>query len=233
MPPVLETRDLAVGYAGIAVCRGLELVVSTGEIVALVGRNGAGKTTTLHTLAGLLEPIAGQIEIGGEPATGQLHQRARAGLTLVTEERAIIHRLTVFENLRLGSGDPREALELFPELAPLRRRKAGLLSGGEQQILVLARSLAAKPRLLLIDELSFGLAPRIVRRMLDALRSAAESGTAVLLVEQHATMALSVADRAYVLGHGRIELAGRADELRGRLAEVERSYLPERGPQHD
>jgi branched-chain amino acid transport system ATP-binding protein len=233
MSPVLETRDLAVGYAGIAVCRGLDLVVSAGEIVALVGRNGAGKTTTLHTLAGVLDPIAGQIEVGGQPATGQLHQRARAGLTLVTEERAIIHRLTVFENLRLGSGDPQDALELFPELAPLRRRKAGLLSGGEQQILVLARSLAAKPRLLLIDELSFGLAPRIVRRMLDALRSAAESGAAVLLVEQHATMALSVADRAYVLGHGRIELAGRADELRGRLAEVERSYLPERGPQHD
>ena len=229
MPPVLETRDLAVGYAGISVCRGLELVVSAGEIVALIGRNGAGKTTTLHTLAGILDPIAGEIEIGGYAATGQLHHRARAGLTLVTEERTIIHRLTVIENLRLGRGDPQDALELFPELAPLRRRKAGLLSGGEQQILVLARSLAAKPRLLLIDELSFGLAPRIVRRMLKALRSAAENGTAVLLVEQHATMALSVADRAYVLGHGRIELAGRADELRGRLAEIERSYLPERG----
>jgi branched-chain amino acid transport system ATP-binding protein len=181
----------------------------------------------LHTLAGILAPVSGEIDIGGRPAAGQLHHRARAGLTLVTEERTIIHRLTVHENLRLARCDPQEALDLFPELAPLRRRKAGLLSGGEQQMLVLARSLAAKPQLLLIDELSFGLAPRIVRRMLASLRSAAEKGAAVLLVEQHARMALSVADRAYVLGHGRIELAGRAEELRERVAEIERSYLPD------
>lgn len=221
----LETRALAVGHSSVPVASGLDLTVGAGEVVALLGRNGAGKTTTLHTLAGILAPMSGDVLLSGRPATGSLHRRARSGLALVTEDRAVIRRLTVAENLRLGRGRPSDGLTLFPELEPLRNRKAGLLSGGEQQMLVLARVLASRPTLLLVDELSFGLAPLVVDRLLKALRDAANAGTGVLLVEQHAAMALSIADRGYVLGHGKIELAGSGTQLEHRLEEIERSYL--------
>jgi branched-chain amino acid transport system ATP-binding protein len=224
--PVLETDSLSTGHGGVAVTHDLDLRVGRGEIVALLGRNGAGKTTTLHTIAGVLPPVGGRVLIDGAAARGPLHKRARAGVALVTETRAIIRRLTVVENLRLGTGPIARGFELFPELEPLAGRKAGLLSGGEQQMLVLARVLAGAPKLLLVDELSFGLAPLIVRRLLTALREAArEQQTAVLLVEQHPIAALSVADRGYVLGGGRIALADDAGALRGRLDEIEQSYL--------
>jgi branched-chain amino acid transport system ATP-binding protein len=225
-PAVLRTEALSTGYSGVAVTRELDLSVDAGEIVALLGRNGAGKTTTLHTIAGILPPVSGQIQLDGAAARGPIYKRARAGLALVSETRAIIRRLTVAENLRLGIGPVERGYDLFPELRPLANRKAGLLSGGEQQMLVLARVLASSPKLLLVDELSFGLAPLIVRRLLESLREAAERDkTAILLVEQHPIAALAVADRAYVLGGGRIVLSDTADSLRGRLDEIEESYL--------
>lgn len=225
MNTVLQTSDLAVGYGGVAIVQGLSLKVESGQVVALLGRNGAGKTTTISTLSGTLSPIAGTVRFNGLPAKGQLHKRVRAGLGLVTEARGIIRALTVEENLRLGPGPDEDGLRLFPELVALRKRKAGLLSGGEQQMLALGRAMAGKPRLVLIDELSLALAPLVVRRLLSAVRSAADAGAAVLLVEQHATLALSIADHAYVLGHGRVELEGTARDVQGRMAEVERSYL--------
>jgi branched-chain amino acid transport system ATP-binding protein len=223
---LISTQDFGVGYNDVAVVSNVDLSVSAGEVVALLGRNGAGKTTTLHTLAGLLSPICGSVTLFGKPATGPLQRRARNGLALVTEDRMIVRRLTVYDNLRLGPGDPRVGLAAFPELEPLRGRKAGLLSGGEQQMLVLARTLAARPRLMLVDELSFGLAPLIVKRLLDSLRSAArENGTAILLVEQQITAALTVADRGYVLADGKIAMQGTSDVLKGRVTEIEGSYL--------
>ncbi len=233
--PVLELRNLSVGYGQVSVARGLNIAVSSGSIVTLLGRNGAGKTTTLHTVAGIIPPLGGEVLIDGAVARGSLHQRVgRLGIGLVTEDRAIIRRLSVIDNLRLGKGDLDLAFQLFPELTPLRRRTAGLLSGGEQQMLVLGRCLAARPRLLLVDELSFGLAPMIVRRLLDALRAIAnDHEVAILLVEQHPSLALSAADFGYVLARGEIRLSGPAADLRGQLHEIERSYLSERGaPEH-
>jgi branched-chain amino acid transport system ATP-binding protein len=161
----------------------------------------------------------------GSPKSISVHARARRGLAFVPEERGVINALTTSGNLRLGRGSVAAALELFPELEPLLRRRAGLLSGGEQQMVTLGRALAAEPRLLLVDELSLGLAPLVVERLLLAVRAAADRGVAVLLVEQHVADALSVADRAVVLRHGRVELAGTAAELRSHTAELESAYL--------
>jgi branched-chain amino acid transport system ATP-binding protein len=225
---VLRTAQLSVGYSGAAVVRDIDLRVAAGEVVAILGRNGAGKTTTLRTIAGLLPPVAGLIEIAGRVSAGPLHARARRGLAFVTEERAVIHGLTVQENLRLGKGEPSAAYELFPELRDLRRRKAGVLSGGEQQMLALGRSLAAKPTLLLVDELSLGLSPLIVQRLLVALREAAARGAAVVLVEQHPAVAFAIATRGYVLSRGAVVLSGAVTDLRSRMADIEASYLSER-----
>jgi branched-chain amino acid transport system ATP-binding protein len=159
------------------------------------------------------------------PLTGPLHRRARRGLGLITEERAVFRQLSTETNLALGAGGVNGALGVFPELERLLDRKAGLLSGGEQQMLVLARALAARPRLLLVDELSLGLAPLMVTRLLTAIGEAASDGMSVLLVEQHARQALEVADRAYVLLRGAIELEGTGAELLARLPEIERTYL--------
>jgi branched-chain amino acid transport system ATP-binding protein len=222
---VLRTTNLSVGYSGAAVVRDMELRAAAGEVIAVLGRNGAGKTTTLRTIAGLLRPVAGQVEIGGRLSADPLHVRARRGLAFVTEDRAVIHGLTVHENLRLGSGDPAVGYELFPELRDLRRRKAGVLSGGEQQMLALGRSLAASPVLLLVDELSLGLSPLIVQRLLVALRAAAARGAAVILVEQHPAVAFSVASRGYVLARGEVALSGPVAELQGRMGDIEASYL--------
>jgi branched-chain amino acid transport system ATP-binding protein len=224
--PCLRTQRLSVGYQGVAIVSDLNLTVSPGEVVVLLGRNGAGKTTTLHTIAGLLPALTGDIYLGEAPAEGPLHKRVRNGLGLVTEDRAIIRRLSVQDNLRVGGAELGKALAIFPELGPLRRRKAGLLSGGEQQMLALSRALAKEPRVLLADELSFGLAPLVVARLLEAVRAVArEHGTGVLLVEQHATAALRFADRGYVIADGRISIEGSATELRHRISEIEESYL--------
>jgi branched-chain amino acid transport system ATP-binding protein len=210
-----------------AVVRDLDLRVEPGEVVALVGPNGAGKTTTLLTLAGELPAIAGEVSFGGLATKSPLYRRARLGMRFVTEERSVFMKLTAAENLRVAGVAVADAVEVFPELEPLLGRVAGLLSGGEQQMLTLARAVAAKPALLLVDELSLGLAPRIVRRLLDTVRRvASEQATGVLLVEQHVRQALGIADRVYVMQRGHIVMDGTAHEMRGRIDEVESTYLP-------
>ena len=222
----LAAHDLDAGYGAVAAVRGLNLEVAAGEIVALLGANGAGKTTTLMTLAGAIPALGGEVLLAGQPARGPLHRRARAGVVLVPEERSVFMGLTVRDNLRVGRGAAQRVLEIFPELREHLRRKAGLLSGGQQQMLTLGRALAAEPRVLLADELSLGLAPLLVTRLLDAVRQAAsDRGVAVLLVEQHIRSALEVADRVYVLRRGAVVLEGRAEELRARTEEIEQAYL--------
>lgn len=222
---LLECTGLSAGYGQVPVLNDVNLRVGAGEVVALVGANGAGKTTTLLALAGEVPVTAGQVRFDGEAWTGALHHRARQGLRLITEDRAVFMSLSVADNLRLAHRSFDEPLAIFPELRPLLRRRVGQLSGGEQQILTLARALAGHTRLLLADELSLGLAPIIVGRLLRAVRAAADRGMGVLLVEQQIRNALAVADRAYVLRRGRVALEGPAAELRGRIDEIEASYL--------
>ena len=225
MAVLLETRGLCAGYHGSAVARDLDLEVSAGDVVALLGANGAGKTTTLLTLAGDLPPVAGQILVDGEPKSAPLHRRAALGIGLVPEERSVFMGLSVRENLRVGRAPLDRVLALFPELADKLDMRAGLLSGGEQQMLTLGRALAREPRLLLADELSLGLAPLVVDRLLAAVREAADRGVGVLLVEQHVSKVLAVADRVYLLRRGRVELACSAAEAVERMADIEQSYL--------
>ncbi len=236
----LAVRDLHAGYRGVPVVRELNLEVRPGEVVALLGPNGAGKTTTLETIAGLNRPISGTVELSGEGIGGKpAHILARRGIALVPEGRALFPGLTVHEHLRLAGRRGRgsagnghrpedELLEMLPELRKCLGRKAGLLSGGEQQMLAVGRALVTRPRLLLVDEMSLGLAPVIVERLLPILRRAAsELGSSVLFVEQHVALALEVSDRAYILTHGRIRLEGAAAELRGRRELLAASYLGE------
>ncbi|QIZ38018.1 ABC transporter ATP-binding protein [Saccharopolyspora sp. ASAGF58] len=223
---VLRADRLSAGYGQATVVRDLDLEVGAGEIVALLGRNGAGKTTTLLTLAGAIPPLGGSVTYLGRPLSGALHQRACNGIAFIPETRAIVRKLTVLEHLRLAGVDADRGFGYFPELAKFARRPAGLLSGGEQQMLVLARVLGTDPRLMLIDELSFGLAPLIVRRLLEALRGAVFGGaTGVLLVEQHPAAALAVADRGYVMANGGIAITDTSSALHDRLPEIERAYL--------
>jgi branched-chain amino acid transport system ATP-binding protein len=236
----LAVRDLHAGYRGVPVVRELNLEVRPGEVVALLGPNGAGKTTTLETIAGLHRPISGTVELSGESIGGKpAHILARRGVALVPEGRALFPGLTVREHLRLAGRRGRgaagnghrpedELLEMLPELRKCLGRKAGLLSGGEQQMLAVGRALVTRPRLLLVDEMSLGLAPVIVERLLPILRRAAsELGSSVLFVEQHVALALEISDRAYILTHGRIRLEGAAAELRGRRELLTASYLGE------
>jgi branched-chain amino acid transport system ATP-binding protein len=224
--PVLAARELCAGYSGVAAVQDLDLEVGAGEVVAILGANGAGKTTTLMTLAGVLPALGGEVLLDGRPTREPLHRRARAGVVLVPEERSVFMRMTTYENLRLGRGPAERVLEVFPELRDHLRRKAGLLSGGQQQMLTLGRALAAEPKVLLADELSLGLAPLLVKRLLDAVRRAArERGIGAVLVEQHIRSALEVADRVYVLRRGRVVLSGAAEDLRGRVGEIENAYL--------
>jgi branched-chain amino acid transport system ATP-binding protein len=222
---LLEAVALSAGHGGVPVVHELDLEVHPGEVVVLLGANGAGKTTTLRTLAGAIPPVSGEVRWDGKATTEPLHRRARRGLGLVTEERSVFMGLTAEANLRLGRGPVDAAIELFPELEPLLKRRAGLMSGGEQQILTLARALAGDPSALLADELSLGLAPLIVTRLLAAVRDAADRGVAVLLVEQHAAQALAIADRGYVFRRGRVVMSGSSDELRAGFDEIRNSYL--------
>jgi ABC-type branched-subunit amino acid transport system ATPase component len=222
---LLSTRGLSAGYGSLPVVHDLDLEVRPGEIVSLLGPNGAGKSTTMLTLSGFLPALGGEVFWSGQPARKPLHLRARDGLAFVTEERSVFKRLSTRDNLRVANVDVDFVLELFPELEPRLKLPAGLMSGGEQQMLSLARALGRKPRLLLADELSLGLAPLIVDRLLAAVRSAADKGVGVLLVEQHVRRVLDVADRAYVMRRGRIEIEGTAGEIRTQMAKIERSYL--------
>ncbi len=226
MTAVLAARGLCAGYGAIRVVHDLDFEVAPGEVLAILGPNGAGKTTTLRTLAGSLPPLDGQVEIDGSATRAPLHRRARQGLGFVTEERSVFSTLTTRQNLQVGRGcDPAKTVKMFPELEPLLGRRAGLLSGGEQQMVTLGRALARPLKVLLADELSLGLAHKVVDRLLLAVRQAADEGLAVVLVEQHVARVLKIADRAIVLRQGRVEIEGTAAEVGARLTDIEELYL--------
>jgi branched-chain amino acid transport system ATP-binding protein len=234
---LIDVRGLHAGYESVPVVRDVTLNVGPGEVVVLLGPNGAGKTTTLLTISGLLAPLAGSVEVLGAVVDGRRpHLVARRGLAHVPEDRSLFFDLTVDENIRLGlTGGHRSrrhahdrAMELMPALRPLAKRRAGLLSGGEQQMLAMARALVSEPRCMLVDEMSLGLAPMIVEQLLPIVRSIAdETGCGILLVEQHVHMALEVADRGYVLGHGEMVLEGSVEALSSSRHLIEASYLGE------
>jgi branched-chain amino acid transport system ATP-binding protein len=233
---MLEVEDLHVYYGEIHALKGVAFRVTQGEIVALLGNNGAGKTTTLKTLSGLLAPRQGDVRLDGASLLGAPpHVIVQRGITHVPEGRRIFNRLTVAENLEMGAytradrgiaEDMERVFGVFPRLKERRTQVAGTLSGGEQQMLAIGRALMAKPRLLLLDEPSLGLAPVLVEQIFETVQTINAHGVTVLLVEQNAAMALSIAGRGYVLETGRIALEGRAAELAGN-PEVRRAYLGE------
>jgi ABC-type branched-subunit amino acid transport system ATPase component len=222
---LLEAEAISAGYGPADVLRELDLHVDAGEVVALLGPNGAGKSTTLKALSGALPLSGGTLRWDGQPTTAPLHRRARLGLAYVTEERAIFARLTTADNLRVGGADPAVIEELFPELGKRMGLRAGSLSGGEQQMLAVGRALARHPRMLFADELSLGLAPIVVERLLGVIRAQADRGLGVLLVEQHVRQVLDVADRVVILRGGTVQLSGTTAEVKQDLGRVEASYL--------
>ena len=244
MSAALLLRGVTAGYDNGPIVHDIDLFVDAGEVVALLGANGAGKTTTLLAVSGLAQRISGDIELLGQTASAPrrrtltaVWRTARRGVAHVPEDRGLFFDLTAAENLRLGR--PRrggavateQILDWFPLLANVLDRKAGQLSGGEQQMLALARAVVSRPRLLLVDEMSLGLAPIIVKRLLPVLRSIAdETGAGVLVVEQHVPLVLSIADRAYLLHQGRVAFSGTADEFRERPDVIEAGYLGARQP---
>ncbi len=232
---LLTVENLKVAYGGIHAIKGVDLQVAQGELVALIGSNGAGKTTMLKTLAGLLQPSGGQIHYGGNSLHNvAAHQRVGLGMALVPEGRGVFARLTVQENLQMGAysrsdreetaADLARMYGLFPRLAERKGQFAGTLSGGEQQMVAMARALMSRPRLLMLDEPSMGLAPLMVKKIFATIREIAELGMSILLVEQNARLALQVAQRGYVMESGQITLSGNAGELLGSDA-VQRAYL--------
>ena len=232
MTTLVDAQDLTCGYGRLPVVRELNLRIDEGEIVCLLGANGAGKTTTLLTLAGALPRLSGSLDVMGRPVkAARPFEIARRGVAIVPEGRGLFYALTVAENLRLrkhrhSTVTQRELLEYFPALAGLMGRRTGLLSGGEQQMVALAGAMIADPKLMMLDEMSLGLAPVIVEQLLPIVRRIADQrGMAVLLVEQHVLAALKIADRGYVLDHGRVQVAGTADELTRDAELLEASYL--------
>jgi len=231
----LEARGLEISYGGIRAVKGIDLTVERNELVCLIGANGAGKTTTLKSLCGMLAPSRGEIffeenSISGRPS----HELVRRGISLVPEGRGIFARLTLEENMKLGAyarndaaairSDMERLYELFPRLAERRRQQAGTLSGGEQQMLAIGRALMSRPRLLLLDEPSMGLAPMLVQKIFETIRRIAEEGMTLLLVEQNAKLALEVSHRGYVMESGKIVLADSAGALL-KNTKVQECYL--------
>ncbi|MCC7485160.1 MAG: ABC transporter ATP-binding protein [Burkholderiales bacterium] len=234
---MLEVKGLAVSYGGIKAVKGIDLEVRRGELVTLIGANGAGKTTTLKALAGLIRPAAGRIYYNGAEITARpAFELVRRGLALVPEGRGVFGRLTVEENLLMGAysrgADAEIAADLdriyavLPRLAERRRQRAGTLSGGEQQMLAIGRALMSRPRLLLLDEPSMGLAPLMVQKIFETIRAVAREGVTLLLVEQNAKLALETCDRGYVLESGAVAAADTAANLLAN-SDVKRAYLGE------
>ena len=232
---LLEIKDLDVHYGGIHALKGVSLSIEAGEIVTLIGANGAGKTTTLRAISGLVKPTRGHVKFGGEDITHvAAHSIVARGLVHAPEGRGIFSNMTVEENLDIGAflrsdigqiaADRRYALSLFPRLQERLKQNAGTLSGGEQQMLAIARALMSRPKLLLLDEPSLGLAPQIVALIFKIVKTIAARGTTILLVEQNAHMALGVANRAYVLEVGEIVLDGPAKDL-AKNDEIRKAYL--------
>jgi branched-chain amino acid transport system ATP-binding protein len=232
---VLALEDVHAGYGAIAALRGVTIEVNDGELVALIGANGAGKTTTLATVMGVLTPSQGSITFRGEPIAGLAPEAiVRRGIAMVPEDREIFPALTVEQNLRLGAFVRRDREEyrrdlesmavLFPILRERRDQSAGTLSGGEQQQLAIARALMSHPKLLMLDEPSLGLAPKLVGQVFKLISRLHTDGTTILLVEQNVSQTLRIADRAYVIRMGRVEAGGTPDELR-RQIDVESAYL--------
>jgi ABC-type branched-subunit amino acid transport system ATPase component len=232
---LLDVEHLTAGYAGAAVLRNVDMHVSAGEVVALLGANGAGKTTTLRAISGLVRPMAGRITFdGADVASVRPYSLVHRGLAHVPEGRGIFFGLTVAEHFHLGYGgeriDPDRAYAYFPALKELHGRRAGLLSGGEQQMLALARVLVRRQKLLLLDELSLGLAPIVLDDLFPVIRRfATDSGAGVLIVEQHVERVLEIADRGYVLSHGELALQGTGEFLRAEPALLTASYLGTEG----
>ena len=235
MEKMLEIKDINVYYGAIHAIKGISLTVNKGEIVTLIGANGAGKSTTLRTISGLLKPKTGSIEfLGKNIAAMPAHQIVKEGISQVPEGRRIFAEMTVVENLELGAftRTDKEAIEedmqmvfrRFPRLEERREQLAGTLSGGEQQMLAMGRALMSRPKLLLLDEPSMGLAPLLIKEIFSIIEDINKAGTTVLLVEQNANMALSIANRAYVLETGRITLSGDAKELAA-SEEIRKAYL--------
>jgi branched-chain amino acid transport system ATP-binding protein len=232
---MLEVKDIHTYYGNIHALKGVSITVEENEIVTLIGGNGAGKTTTLRTISGLLQPKMGEIWFEGERISDiPAHDLVYKGITMVPEGRGIFSRLTVYENLDMGAysredknnlkEDFERVFHIFPRLEERQKQVAGTLSGGEQQMLATARALMAKPRLLLMDEPSMGLAPLLVESVFDTIKTINEDGTTILLVEQNAAVALSVADRGYVLQTGEIVLKDSAEKLR-QDEMVQKAYL--------
>ena len=221
---MLEVKDLEVYYGVIQALKGISFEVNKGEVVALIGANGAGKTTTLHTITGLLSPKKGSVIFEGEDITKiPAHKIVSMGMAHVPEGRRVFADLSVYENLKLGAYTRKDKENLnkdleniykrFPRLAERKNQSAGTLSGGEQQMLAMGRALMSKPSIILMDEPSMGLSPILVNEIFDIIESISKSGTTVLLVEQNAKKALSIADRAYVLETGKIVTSGKASDL--------------------
>jgi len=221
---LLEVKDLSVYYGVIQALKGISFEVNEGEVIALIGANGAGKTTILHAVSGLLSPKAGSINFEGNDLTKTpAHEIVSMGMSHVPEGRRVFSQLTVFENLKLGAFTRKDSAEIeetlqsvyqrFPRLEERKKQYAGTLSGGEQQMLAMGRALMSRPKIILMDEPSMGLSPIMVTQIFDIIKSISASGTTVLLVEQNARKALSIADRGYVLETGRIVLEGRAGVL--------------------
>ena len=232
--PLLKVRDLHVYYGAIHAIKGITLEVWKGEIVTLIGANGAGKSTTLNTIAGLLKPRQGTIALDGQPVGGSNASRmVYQGLSLCPEGRRVFQQMTVRENLEMGAfsrpkeeipGSLEEMFQRFPRLKEREKQIAGTLSGGEQQMLAMARALMSRPKLLMLDEPSMGLAPILVDQIFEIIQELHQSGATILLVEQNAQMALSVADRAYVMETGVISMSGPAAELL-QNDDVRKAYL--------
>ncbi len=232
---LLEIKDFAVHYGGVKAVKNVNLHVDSGELVCLIGANGAGKTTTLKAICGLVPAAQGTVMFDGAPIAGMAtHDIARRGLALVPEGRGIFSRMTVLENLEMGAyartdrpgiqADLSKVLELFPRLAERRLQKAGTLSGGEQQMLAMGRALMSRPKLLLLDEPSMGLAPILVEKIFETIRNVAAEGVVVLLIEQNAKRALEISQRGYVMESGSITLAGPSSDLLNDPM-VRKSYL--------